>query len=149
MAIFNYRTPQASPRNISWRDPPRLTLRTWMRTRTSRTITRSSPTKKPQGSSPSRHRLIPATGGFGSVRTPLTGFFIDTFSCPSTEAFVTLAPGEEIDIELGGWIYQDRTVQMQTIFQRLTTSIFWRCRANLLESVHRTGKDRAAIHACP
>jgi uncharacterized protein (AIM24 family) len=64
-----------------------------------------------------------------------TGFFIDTFTSPATEGIlwlhgygnvfeVTLAAGEQIDIEPGGWIYKDRTVQMQTIFQRLTTSIF-------------------------
>lgn len=64
-----------------------------------------------------------------------TGFFIDTFSCASQEGIlwlhgygnvfeVTLGPGEEIDIEPGGWIYKDRTVQMQTIFQRLTTGLF-------------------------
>ena len=64
-----------------------------------------------------------------------TGFFIDTFSCPAREGIlwlhgfgnvfeVTLAPGEEIDIEPGGWIYKERTVQMQTMFQRLSTGLF-------------------------
>ncbi len=64
-----------------------------------------------------------------------TGFFIDTFSTSSKDGVlwlhgygnvfeVTLAPGESIDIEPGGWIYKDRTVQMQTTFQRLTTGIF-------------------------
>src|SRR6201996_8107939 len=64
-----------------------------------------------------------------------TGFFIDTFSCPTQEGIlwlhgygnvfeVTLGAGEQIDIEPGGWIYKDRTVQMDTIFQRLTTGIF-------------------------
>jgi uncharacterized protein (AIM24 family) len=61
-----------------------------------------------------------------------TGFFVDSFSCPSQEGIlwlhgfgnvfeVTLAPGEEIDIEPGAWIYKDRTVQMQTLFQKLST----------------------------
>ena len=64
-----------------------------------------------------------------------TGFFIYTFSCPASAGIlwlhgygnvfeVTLAPGEAIDIEPGGWIYKDRTVQMQTMFQRLSTGIF-------------------------
>lgn len=64
-----------------------------------------------------------------------TGFFIDTFSCPTQEGIVwlhgygnvfevTLAPGEAIDIEPGGWIYKDQTVQMQTIFQKLSTGLF-------------------------
>jgi uncharacterized protein (AIM24 family) len=72
-----------------------------------------------------------------------TGFFIDTFSCPRQDGIlwlhgygnvfeVALKPGDQIDVEPGGWIYKDRTVQMQTIFQRLTAGflagagqIFW------------------------
>jgi len=64
-----------------------------------------------------------------------TGFFIDTFSAPTTDGVlwlhgygnvfeVTLQPGEAIDIEPGGWIYKDRTVQMETMFQRLSTGLF-------------------------
>jgi len=64
-----------------------------------------------------------------------TGFFIDTFSCPTRAGIlwlhgfgnvfeVTLAPGEAIDIEPGGWIYKERSVDMQTMFQRLSTGIF-------------------------
>ena len=37
---------------------------------------------------------------------------------------VVLRPGEQIDVEPGGWIYKDRAVQMQTIFQRLTAGLF-------------------------
>ena len=64
-----------------------------------------------------------------------TGFFIDTFSAPQQPGILwlhgfgnvfvmTLAPGEQIDIEPGGWIYKDRTVQMQTMFQKLSTGLF-------------------------
>src|ERR1700760_2937260 len=64
-----------------------------------------------------------------------TGFFIDTFTATNQDGIlwlhgfgnvfeVTLAPGEQIDIEPGGWIYKDRTVQMQTMFQRLSTGLF-------------------------
>jgi len=64
-----------------------------------------------------------------------TGFFIDTFSSASRDGIlwlhgfgnvfeVTLAPGESIDIEPGGWIYKERTVQMQTMFQKLSTGLF-------------------------
>jgi uncharacterized protein (AIM24 family) len=64
-----------------------------------------------------------------------TGFFIDTFSASTHEGIlwlhgygnvfeVTLAPGEQIDIEPSGWIYKVRTVRMETIFQRLTASLF-------------------------
>lgn len=64
-----------------------------------------------------------------------TGFFIDSFTAGATEGIlwlhgygnvfeVTLRPGEEIDIEPGGWIYKDKSVQMQTIFQKLSTGLF-------------------------
>ena len=64
-----------------------------------------------------------------------TGFFIDNFVCRQSEGIVwlhgfgnvfevTLAPGEAIDIEPGGWIYKDRSVQMQTMFQKLSTGLF-------------------------
>jgi len=46
--------------------------------------------------------------------------------------FVDLAPGEQIDIEPGGWLYKERSVGMETQFQRLATGflasagqIFW------------------------
>ena len=64
-----------------------------------------------------------------------TGFFIDTFSCREQEGILwlhgygnvfetTLKQGEQIDIEPGGWIYKDQSVQMQTITQRLSTGFF-------------------------
>ena len=64
-----------------------------------------------------------------------TGFFIDTFSAPARDGIlwlhgygnvfeVTLAAGEAIDIEPGGWIYKEPTVQMQTMFQKLSTGFF-------------------------
>src|SRR5205814_10067494 len=64
-----------------------------------------------------------------------TGFFIDTFSAPQYSGVlwlhgygnvfhVNLGPGEQIDIEPGGWIYKDRNVQMQTMPQRLSTGLF-------------------------
>jgi uncharacterized protein (AIM24 family) len=63
-----------------------------------------------------------------------TGFFIDTFDARQREGIVwlhgygnvfelTLSPGEEIDIEPGGWIYKDHTVRMQTMFQKLTSGL--------------------------
>ena len=63
-----------------------------------------------------------------------TGFFIDTFTARQEGIIwlhgygnvftVTLGVGETIDIEPGGWIYKDRGVQMQTIFQKVATGIF-------------------------
>ncbi len=64
-----------------------------------------------------------------------TGFFIDTFHCKHHEGIVwlhgygnmfevTLRPGEQIDIEPGGWVYKDRTVQMEAKFQKLAAGLF-------------------------
>jgi len=64
-----------------------------------------------------------------------TGFFIDTFHCRHHEGIVwlhgygnvfevTLGPGEEIDIEPGGWVYKDRSVQMNARFQKLAAGLF-------------------------
>jgi uncharacterized protein (AIM24 family) len=63
-----------------------------------------------------------------------TGFFIDNFTCQQNGALwlhgygnvfeVNLQKGEQIDIESGGWVYKDGTVQMETIRQNIKTSIF-------------------------
>jgi uncharacterized protein (AIM24 family) len=64
-----------------------------------------------------------------------TGFFVDTFSCPAQDGIlwlhgygnvfeITLAEGEAIDIEPGGWIYKDCSVGMETICQRFTAGFF-------------------------
>lgn len=73
--------------------------------------------------------------GAASILFGGTGFFIDTFSCVGAEGIVwlhgygnvfamTLGAGEQIDVEPGGWIYKDRAVQMQTIFQKVSTGLF-------------------------
>jgi len=73
--------------------------------------------------------------GVSNILLGGTGFFVDSFSCATRPGVlwlhgfgnvfaVTLAPGEAIDIEPGGWIYKDRTVQMQTMFQKLSTGLF-------------------------
>ena len=75
------------------------------------------------------------TKGAANVLFGGTGFFIDTFSCRHQEGIlwlhgygnvfeVTLGPGEAIDIEPGGWLYKDPSVQMNTIFQKLSTGFF-------------------------
>ncbi|MGH9402848.1 MAG: AIM24 family protein [Terriglobia bacterium] len=64
-----------------------------------------------------------------------TGFFIDNFAGDRGEGIVwlhgygnvfdlTLQPGEQIDIEPGAWIYKDKSVGMQSMFQRLSTGLF-------------------------
>jgi uncharacterized protein (AIM24 family) len=91
------------------------------------------------------HQWLAATSSLGYTFTRIkgmanmmfsgTGFFIDTFTCEGPEGIlwmhgygnvfeITLQPGEQIDVEPGGWIYKDRTVQMDTIVQRLATGIF-------------------------
>lgn len=64
-----------------------------------------------------------------------SGFFVDTFSASRMEGMmwlhgygnvfeVELGPGEQIDVEPGGWIYKDRSVRMETQFQKLSTGFF-------------------------
>ena len=70
--------------------------------------------------------------GFMNVVGGGSGLFIDTFSCREQEGIVwlhgygnvfemTLAAGQQIDIEPGGWIYKDTSVRMETITQKLAT----------------------------
>ena len=91
------------------------------------------------------HQFLAATDGveftFNRVRGVAnmllggTGFFVDTFTAESSVGIlwlhgygnvfeVELRPGEQIDIEPGGWIYKSPTVTMETVFQRLSTGIF-------------------------
>jgi uncharacterized protein (AIM24 family) len=64
-----------------------------------------------------------------------TGFFIDTFTAHKGEGVlwlhgygnvfeVFLSVGEQLDIEPGGWVYKDRSVVMETQFQKLSTGMF-------------------------
>lgn len=63
-----------------------------------------------------------------------TGFFIDKFDAISSEGIVwlhgfgnvfekVLAPGEQIDVEPGGWLYKDKSVKMDTNVQSISTGI--------------------------
>jgi uncharacterized protein (AIM24 family) len=64
-----------------------------------------------------------------------TGFFIDTFTAHKGDGIlwlhgygnvfeVFLNVGEQIDVEPGGWVYKDRSVTMETQFQRVSTGLF-------------------------
>jgi uncharacterized protein (AIM24 family) len=64
-----------------------------------------------------------------------TGFFIDRFISRSGEGILwlhgygnvfekVLAPGEQIEVEPGGWLYKDTSVRMETNLQRLSTGFF-------------------------
>jgi uncharacterized protein (AIM24 family) len=79
------------------------------------------------------HQFLAATGnldytfsrvkGFSSMLFGSTGFFVDRFSAMRDEGVLflhgygnvfekVLAPGEQIDIEPGGWVYRDESVRM-------------------------------------
>jgi uncharacterized protein (AIM24 family) len=73
--------------------------------------------------------------GMASMLFGGTGFFIDTFRCAGDAGVlwlhgygnvfeVQLAAGEVIDVEPGAWLYKSPTVKMDTILQKLSTSIF-------------------------
>jgi uncharacterized protein (AIM24 family) len=91
------------------------------------------------------HQFLAATGsvdysftrvkGIANMLLGGTGFFIDHFTAQQGEGIVwvhgygnvfevTLATGEQIDIEPGGWVYKDRSVRMDTQFQKLSTGLF-------------------------
>src|SRR5439155_3775962 len=64
-----------------------------------------------------------------------TGFFIDKFHGSQGDGILwlhgygnvfekVLAPGEQIDVEPGGWLYKDTAVKMETNMQRLSTGLF-------------------------
>jgi uncharacterized protein (AIM24 family) len=64
-----------------------------------------------------------------------TGFFIDTFTAGNQDGVVwlhgcgnvfeiELAQGEQMDIEPGGWIYKDPTVNLETKMQKLSSGFF-------------------------
>ncbi len=84
-----------------------------------------------------------------------TGFFVDKFHCTQGEGILwlhgygnvferTLAPGEQIDVEPGGWLFKDPGVSMETTFQRLSTGMF----AGMNLALNRfTGPGRIALQS--
>ena len=90
------------------------------------------------------HQFLAATGnneytfnrvkGVSNMLLGGTGFFIDRFMATQFEGGVwlhgygnvfekTLAPNEQIDVESGGWIYRDESVQMNQQVYGLRTGI--------------------------
>jgi uncharacterized protein (AIM24 family) len=72
--------------------------------------------------------------GIANMLYGSTGFFVDRFAATHTEGVVwlhgygnvfekVLAPGEQIDVEPGGWIYRDESVRMDPIVYGLRTGI--------------------------
>ena len=85
-----------------------------------------------------------------------TGFFIDHFTAQHGEGIVwvhgygnvfevMLGAGEQLDVEPGGWIYKDRSVQMETQFQRLSTGLL--ASAGQLVWNRFTGPGRVGIQS--
>ena len=91
------------------------------------------------------HQFLAATGnidysfervrGLATMMFGQSGFFIDKFHGHTGEGVLwlhgygnvfekVLAPGEQIDIEPGGWLYKDPTVRMDTVIDRLTSGLF-------------------------
>lgn len=91
------------------------------------------------------HQFLAATGsvdytftrvkGVSNMLMGGTGFFIDHFTAQASDGIVwvhgygnvfevTLGAGEQIDVEPGGWVYKDRSVQMETQFQKFSTGFF-------------------------
>jgi uncharacterized protein (AIM24 family) len=73
--------------------------------------------------------------GVASMLFGGSGFFIDRFHALDMPGILwlhgygnvfekTLAPGEAIDIEPGGWLYKDPSVTMTTNLQRLSSGFF-------------------------
>jgi uncharacterized protein (AIM24 family) len=91
------------------------------------------------------HQFLAATGnvdytfrrlrGVSNMLFGGTGFFIDRFQAVGHEGVVwlhgygnvfekTLDPGEQIDVEAGGWVYRDEAVAMQQTVYGLKTGLF-------------------------
>jgi len=91
------------------------------------------------------HQFLAATGnidysfervrGLATMMFGQSGFFIDKFHGHTGEGVLwlhgygnvfekVLAPGEQIDIEPGGWLYKDPAVRMDTVIDRLTSGLF-------------------------
>jgi uncharacterized protein (AIM24 family) len=73
--------------------------------------------------------------GIANTLFGLTGFHVTRFAATQVEGVVwvhgyrnvfekVLAPGEQIDVEPGSWIYRDDTVQMSPQAYGLRTDIF-------------------------
>ncbi len=91
------------------------------------------------------HQFLAATGnidysfervkGLATMLFGGSGFFIDKFHGATGEGVLwlhgygnvfekVLAPGEQIDVEPGGWLYKDPGVRMDTVVDRLTSGLF-------------------------
>jgi uncharacterized protein (AIM24 family) len=74
-------------------------------------------------------------GGVGTMLFGGTGIFIDKFHCQQGEGILwlhgygnvfekVLGPGEQIEVEPGGWLYKDESVSMEVNLQKLSSGLF-------------------------
>jgi uncharacterized protein (AIM24 family) len=122
--------------------------------------------RKGEGIDVREHQWLAATNSVSYTFTRLkgisnimfggTGLFIDNFTCKDADGVlwmhgygnvfdITLAPGEQIDLEPGGWIYKDSSVKMETVFQKLSTGFF--AAAGQLSINRFTGPGRLGIQS--
>ena len=92
-----------------------------------------------------------------------TGFFIDRFAAQQVEGIVwlhgygnvfekMLGPGEAIDVESGGWVYRDETVQMNQQVYGLKTGLLGgsgQLVFNRFTGPGRVGIQSAYVHLPP
>ncbi len=74
------------------------------------------------------------TKGFRNILFGGNGFFIDTFTAEGDGIVwlhgagnvfgLQLAAGEQIDIEPGGWVFREPSVDMQTVVKKFKTGVF-------------------------
>ncbi len=73
--------------------------------------------------------------GISNILMGGTGFFVDQFHGHQGEGIVwlhgygnvfekILAPGEQIEVEPGGWLYRDPSVRMESNIQKLSSGLF-------------------------
>jgi uncharacterized protein (AIM24 family) len=102
------------------------------------------------------HYTFTRVKGFSNMLLGGTGLFIDTFTAAQNDGIVwlhgygnvfevALQSGEQLDVEPGGWVYKDPTVQMDTQFQRLSTGFL--ASAGQLVWNRFTGPGRVAIQS--
>jgi len=81
------------------------------------------------------HYSYKRISGFSNIFFGESGFWMDTFDAKQGEGILFLhaygnlfnkylAPGEQIEVEPGGWVYMDATVKMDVNVQNLNSGLF-------------------------
>lgn len=97
--------------------------------------------------------------GFRNMAMGRSGFFIDKFRAnkssgvlwlhASENAFEKmLAAGEQIDVEVGSWVYKDPSVKMETRLQRVSTGLLASAGGSSIMCNRFTGPGRVGIQSC-